>query len=88
MVPMIGNQSTLVKIPRNGEHSKCGNWRGVTLPSYPVSSEIFTRVILNGVGYLLKEDKGRIEETITKGPDPRYLKNHRGEGVWVSEEVR
>ncbi|VDO62624.1 unnamed protein product [Schistosoma margrebowiei] len=44
-VPMNWKEGHLIKIPKKGDLSKCGNYRGVTLLSAP--GKAFNRVLLN-----------------------------------------
>ena len=41
----------IVKLPKKGNLSLCKNWRGITL--LPITSKVFSRVILNGVSTAL-----------------------------------
>ncbi|VDP76901.1 unnamed protein product [Schistosoma curassoni] len=44
-VPMKCKEGHLIKIPKKGDLSKCGNYRGITLLSTP--GKVFNRVLLN-----------------------------------------
>ncbi|VDP36916.1 unnamed protein product, partial [Schistosoma curassoni] len=44
-VPMDWKEGHLIKIPKKGDLSKCGNYRGITLLSIP--GKVFNRVLLN-----------------------------------------
>ena len=43
-IPQEWKKGTIVKLPKKGDLSDCGNWRGITLLS--LTSKIFTRIIL------------------------------------------
>ena len=45
--PMDWKEGHLVKIPKKGDLSKCGNYRGITLLSVP--GKVFNRVVLNRI---------------------------------------
>ena len=42
-----GNKGIIVKIPKKGDLTECGNWRGITLTSVP--SKVFGRVIIDRI---------------------------------------
>ena len=44
-VPSIWKSGIIVKIPKKGDLSECGNWRGITLS--PIVFKIFGKVLLN-----------------------------------------
>ena len=46
-VPKSWKQGLIVKIPKKGDLTKCGNWRGITLTSVP--SKVFGRVIIDRI---------------------------------------
>ena len=41
-------QGLIVKLPKKGDLSECGNWRGITLTSVP--SKVFGRVLIDRFG--------------------------------------
>ena len=45
IVPKDWKGGVIVKIPKKGDLSDCGNWRGITLS--PIASKIFTKILLN-----------------------------------------
>ena len=58
-VPKAWKQGLIVKIPKKGDLSECGNWRGISLTSVP--SKVFGRVIIdrirNGVDTKLRDEQ-------------------------------
>jgi hypothetical protein len=58
-VPKSWKQGLIVKIPKKGDLTDCGNWRGITLTSVP--SKVFGRVLIDrirdGVDSKLREEQ-------------------------------
>ena len=52
-IPENWKTGTIVKIPKKGDLSMCGNWRGITLLS--LTSKIFTRIILQRISEALDQ---------------------------------
>ncbi len=48
-VPKTWKQGVIVKIPKKGKLTECGNWRGITLTYVP--SKVFGRVIIDIIRY-------------------------------------
>ena len=52
-------QGLIIKIPKRGDLTECGNWRGITLTSVP--SKVFGRVLIDrirdGVNSMLRGKK-------------------------------
>ena len=48
VVPKTWKQGLIVKLPKKGDLSECGNWRGITLTSVP--SKEFGRVLIDRIG--------------------------------------
>ena len=46
-VPKSWKQGLIVKIPKKGDLTECGNWRGITLTSVP--SKVFGRIIIDRI---------------------------------------
>jgi len=46
-VPKEWKQGIIVKLPKKGDLTDCGNWRGITLTSVP--SKVFGRVLINRI---------------------------------------
>ena len=44
-IPNEWKQGVIVKIPKKGDLSECGNWRGITLS--PIALKIFCKILLN-----------------------------------------
>ena len=44
-IPSEWKQGVIVKIPKKGDLSECGNWRGITLS--PIALKVFCKVLLN-----------------------------------------
>ena len=44
-VPKTWKQGLIIKIPKKGDLTECGNWRGITLTS--VTSKVFGRVLID-----------------------------------------
>ena len=60
-IPKEWKQGVIVKIPKKGDLSECGNWRGITLS--PIGLKIFCKVLLNRMepvldGLLREEQAG------------------------------
>ena len=51
MIPSEWKNSVIVKIPKTGYLSNCGNWRGITLS--PIPLKIFCKVLLNSIELVL-----------------------------------
>ena len=45
VVPKDWKDGVIIKIPKKGDLSDCGNWRGITL--LPIASKIFSKILLN-----------------------------------------
>ena len=45
IIPSGWKNGVIVKVPKKGDLSQCGNWRGITLS--PIALKIFSRVLLN-----------------------------------------
>ncbi len=61
MLPSEWKKGVIVKIPKKGDLSNCGNWRGITLS--PTALKIFCKVLLNRMepvldGILREEQAG------------------------------
>ena len=61
MIPSEWKNVVIVKIPKKGDLSDCGNWRGITLS--PIALKIFCKVQLNRIepvldGVLREEQAG------------------------------
>ena len=58
-VPKTWKQGLIVKIPKKGDLTECGNWRGITLTSVP--SKVFGRVLIDrirdGVNSKLRDEQ-------------------------------
>ncbi len=58
-VPNAWKQGLIVKIPKKGDLTECGNWRGITLTSVP--SKVFGIVLINrirnGVNSKLRDEQ-------------------------------
>ena len=65
----------IVKIPKKGDLTECGNWRGITLISVP--SKVFERVLIDrirdGVNNKLRDEqagfrsgRGTVEQVILR----------------------
>ena len=52
-VPESWQKGVIVKLPKKGDLSLCGNWRGINLLSVP--SKIFCRVILHRIKYSIEK---------------------------------
>ena len=48
VVPKTWKQGLIVKLPKKGDLSECGNWRGITLTSVP--RKVFGRVLIDRIG--------------------------------------
>ena len=46
-VPKPWKQGLIIKIPKKGDLTECGNWRGITLTSVP--SKVFGRVLIDRI---------------------------------------
>ena len=51
MIPSEWKNGVIVKIPKKGDLSDCGNWRGITLS--PIALKIFCKVLLNRIELVL-----------------------------------
>ena len=47
--PKPWKQGLIVKIPKKGDLTECGNWRGITLTSVP--SKVFLRLLIDRIRY-------------------------------------
>ena len=45
IVPSDWKDGVITKVPKKGDLSLCGNWRGITLS--PIALKIFSRILLN-----------------------------------------
>ena len=58
-IPRTWRQGLIVKLPKKGDLTECGNWRGITLTSVP--SKVFGRVIIDrikeGVDNMLRDEQ-------------------------------
>ena len=58
-MPKTWKQRTIFKIPKKGDLTECGNWRGITLT--PVPSKVFGRVLIDrirdGVNSKLRDEQ-------------------------------
>ena len=58
-MPKTWKQGLIVKIPKKGDLTDCGNWRGITLTSVP--SKVFGRVLIDrirdGVNSKLRDEQ-------------------------------
>ena len=58
-MPKTWKQGLIVKIPKKGDLTECGNWRGITLTSVP--SKVFGRVLVyrikHGVNSKLRDEQ-------------------------------
>ena len=51
MIPSEWKNGVIVKVPKKGDLSDCGNWRGITLS--PIALKIFCKVLLNRIELVL-----------------------------------
>ena len=51
MIPSEWQNGVIVKIPKKGDLSDCGNWRGIALS--PITLKIFCKVLLNRIELVL-----------------------------------
>ena len=58
-VPKTWKHGLIVNVPKKGELTECGNWRGITLTSFP--SKVFGRVLIerirDGVNSKLRDEQ-------------------------------
>ena len=47
-MPKAWKQGLIVKLPKKGDLSECGNWGGITITSVP--SKVFGRVLIDRIG--------------------------------------
>ena len=45
LIPSAWKNGVIVKVPKKGDLSECGNWRGITLSS--IALKVFCSVLLN-----------------------------------------
>ena len=51
VIPSEWKNGVIVKIPKKGDLSDCGNWRGITLS--PIALKIFCKVLVNRIELVL-----------------------------------
>ena len=53
VVPSGWKNGVIVKAPKKGDLSECGNWRGLTL--LPIALKIFSRILLNRLEPMIED---------------------------------